>query len=441
MDLRVRLVVWLSGFSLALLVCACLVVGLNLRQDVAEEMAASARLADLMLGIGEAGTGGERLAGLIAAGELRHVRVSLDRSILEQSAQLPAAPAGDALLHSFGRWLLPAQAEAPAARRIALPDGAGTLVIHAEPHSELREILRDAVRLLGVLLLFAVATVAAAWYAADRALRPVRALEEGLARLARGDTETALPSFRLKEFSRIAAAIERLADSLAQSRAAERRLGRCLMEVQEAERRELARELHDEFGQSLTAIGAAAAFVERHAAAAQPDALAECARDIRGESGRMSAQVRSLLRQLRPHGLEGLGMLDALRELIAGWRQRTPHIEVGLALPGRLPGLSPDAGLALYRTVQEALTNVLRHASAGRVNIALVEQAGGLLLRIADNGRGCAGTVLRRPGGGLLGMRERAAMAGGLLALEDTPGGGLTVSLRLNTRTEEELCA
>lgn len=441
-DLRVRLVVWLSGFSLALLAGACVVVGLNLRQDVAEEMAASARLADLMLGISQAGSA-EQIAGLLAAGELRHVQVRLDRSVLEQS---PAAglqhlpPSGaEALLLALAGGLLPAAPDAGQARRIELagPDGA-VIEIRAQPLSELREILRDAARLLGVLVLFAAGTVLAAWFAADRALRPVRALEDGLARLARGEPRAALPPFSLKEFSRIADAIDQLADSLAQSRASERRLGRSLMEVQETERRELARELHDEFGQSLTAIGAAAAFVERHAAGAEPAALAECARDIRGESGRMAAQVRGLLRQLRPHGLDGLGMLDALRELIAGWRQRAPQISIGLALPASLPALPPDAGLALYRTAQEALTNVLRHAGASRVDIALGQAGGELLLRIADNGCGRAGEILGRAGGGLLGMRERAAMAGGALMLDDTPGGGLTVGLRLTTRNEEE---
>lgn len=441
MDLRVRLVVRLSGFALALLAGACLVVGLNLRQDVAEEMAASARLADLMLAIGQTQPA-EAIAGLIAAGELRHVQVTLDRSVLEQSPAQPPVPAptsgADAVLLALFGWLLPSQADA-AVRRIELAGGDGAaLLIRAEPLSELREILRDAARLLGLLLLFAAGTVLAAWHAADRALRPVRALEDSLARLARGDTQTALPSFQLKEFRRIAGAIERLADSLAQSRAAERRLGRCLMEVQETERRELARELHDEFGQSLTAIGAAAAFVERHAAAAEPAQLAECARDIRGESGRMSAQVRGLLRQLRPHGLEGLGMLDALRELIAGWHQRLPGVALEVALPARLPALSAEAGLALYRTVQEALTNVLRHAAASRVDIALAADGNGLLLRVADDGCGRAAEVMRRAGGGLLGMRERAAMAGGEFRLEDRPGGGLVTLLRLTTMNGKE---
>lgn len=438
MDLRMRLVAWLSGFSAALLAGACLVVALNLRQDVAEETAASARLADLMLAIGQ-GQSAASIAELIAAGELRHVQVTLERSILEQShaAPAPAAEAGvDAVLLALFGWLLP-QGEA-AARRVELAGGDGAaLVIRAEPGSELREILRDAARLLGVLLLFAAATVLAAWYAADRALRPVRALEDGLARLARGDARAALPAFELKEFSRIAGAIERLADSLAQSRAAERRLGHRLMEVQETERCELARELHDEFGQSLTAIGAAAAFVERHAGGAEPAQLAECARDIRGESGRMSAQVRGLLRRLRPHGLDGLGMLDALRELVDGWRARLPGVAVEVALPPRLPALSPAAGLALYRCVQEALTNVCRHAGASRVEIALAAEGEALQLRVADDGRGRAAEALRHAGGGLLGMRERAAMAGGAFRLEDRPGGGLVAVLQLNTAKEE----
>ncbi|PKO57714.1 MAG: hypothetical protein CVU25_07040 [Betaproteobacteria bacterium HGW-Betaproteobacteria-19] len=285
--------------------------------------------------------------------------------------------------------------------------------------------------MLSVLLLFAMGSILAAWYAADRALRPVRALEEGLARLARGEPHPVLPRFELKEFRRVAASIEQLAEALIHARANERRLGHCIMALQEAERRELARELHDEFGQSLTAIGAAAAFVEMHAPTADPKVLSECARDIRAESVQMSVHVRGLLRQLRPHGLEGLGMRDGLRELVDTWRQRSTGIGVELDMPEVLPPLTADAGLALYRTVQEALTNVLRHSGASRVRICIESVAGMLVLTVADDGCGRAVDVLRNARGGLLGMRERAEMAGGALQLGASPLGGLAIRLEL----------
>jgi two-component system sensor histidine kinase UhpB len=428
MDLRVRLLAFLSACSLVLLFAAGATVVSSLRDDVAEEMAASARLVDLMLSIGEAREhGGGRIERLLANGELRHLRVEVERADLEQ-----ASPAGavHGPLVTLAQRLSGVNEEALAARSVALADRS-VIRITPDPESEICEILTDAARMFALLAAFVSASLAAAWYAADRALRPVRELEAGIERLARGELRRALPVFELREFRRIAGALDRLADALAHARANERRLARCLIDLQETERRELARELHDEFGQSLTAVGVAAAFIERHAAGAAPEALAESARDIRGESSRMAVHVRSLLRQLRPHGLEGLGMRDALRELIDGWRARSPQIAVVADLATGLPSVSAAAGLTLYRTLQEALTNVYRHAAATEVTVSLTEEASAIVLKVSDNGGGRAADVASRARGGLLGMRERAEMAGGRLELCDSEPGGLSVILRL----------
>lgn len=423
MDLRWRLVAWLSAFSVALLAAAVLLVGLALREDVAEEVEASTRLAELMLAVHEAREGSRAaLDRLLADGGLRHVRVSLERPEMEQSLRSASGAAG------VLDWLadrLPG-VEAPELR---IPLGRDVLLVSANPRSEMLEILRDAVFMLAALLAFVLAGGTAAWFAVDRALRPVRALEDGLQQLAQGASRAALPQFELREFRRIAQAIERLAASLADSRAAERTLARRLIDLQETERRHLARELHDEFGQSLTAIGAAAAFVERHAGSADPGSLTACARDIRGQVAQMSAHVRGLLTELRPHGLEGLGMVDALAELLAAWRQRETGIALEARLPEVLPGLAPNAGLALYRTLQEALTNVLRHSGARRAWVRVSAQAGGVCLAVCDDGCGRATRV--HPGGGLLGMRERVEMAGGRLVLGNAVEGGLRLELWL----------
>lgn len=427
MDLRVRLLAFLSVASLALLLAAFLVTAASLREDVAEELAASSHLVDLMLSVSaarEQGTG--PVGALIAEGRLRHVQVVLGRSDLEHPFPFVTH---DGLL-GWAYRVAGLSGDPPIVQRIEL-GGGDALFIRADPRSEIDEIIGDAVRILTVLVLFAFGSILAAWHATDRALRPVRALEEGLASLARGELHPRLPRFELMEFRRVAASIERLGEALAHGRANERRLGRCMMTLQEGERRELARELHDEFGQSLTAIGAAAAFVERHAETAEPAVLAECARDIRSESGRMSVQVRSRLRQLRPHGLEGLGMRESLRELIDAWCQRSMGIAVEVKMPAVLPPLTVEAGLALYRTVQEALTNVLRHSGASTVRIGLETRARVLTLTVADDGCGRAAEALRKACGGLLGMRERAEVAGGALQLGVSPLGGLGITLEL----------
>ncbi|WP_374243455.1 sensor histidine kinase [Zoogloea sp.] len=424
MDLRWRLFGYVLGFALALLLAAAAWVGLALREDVAEEMAASTRLVNTMLAVSAAPESrvGE-LEALLAGGQLRHVSLHVERSNLEQAP----APARRGVLDALVDHLLDGREIHE--RRIPLGDG--TLVIRADARAEIHEVLRDGARIMATLVVFSLAMAAVAWLAAHRALKPVRELEEGLAKVGREEGRVSLPAFRLKEFASIASAIERMSEELAETRQARRQLARRLLDLQESERRELARELHDEFGQALTAVSVSAAYIERHAGRASPDDLAQSARDIRSESTRMIGQVRNLLSQLRPHGLEGLQMMDALNDLVSGWRGRAPQIGIEAAFPKSLPALPPAAGLALYRTVQEALTNVLRHSVASRVRLTLRQVGKAVELTVCDNGVGQAQDIVRRSRGGLLGMRERAEMAGGSCCFDEAPGGGLQVRLCL----------
>ncbi len=424
MDLRWRLFGYVLGFALALLTAAAAWVGLALRDDVAEEMEASTRLVNVILALSAAETSRpEALQALIESGHLRHIALALERSSLEQAAP-PAASGGLARLATLLIGERPIHE-----RRVALGDA--VLVIRADASAEIREVLRDGLRSMATLLVFSLAMAAVAWLAAHRALRPVRALEQGLDRIGRGDGAVSLPPFRLREFASIALAIERLSADLATARDNERALSRQLLELQERERRELARELHDEFGQALTAVNLSATYIERQAGRASPEQLQACARDIRQEASRMLGQVRTLLAQLRPHGLDGRQIVDALNDLVRGWRGRAPQIGIETEFPPTLPALPPQAGLALYRTLQEALTNVLRHSVASRVRLSLQTRGPAVELTVCDNGVGTVEAVCQRARGGMLGMRERAELAGGRCWLADAPGGGLQVRLSL----------
>lgn len=424
MDLRWRLFGYVLGFALALLVAAAAWVGLALREDVAEEMEASTRLANVILAVGTTpGSRAAELRSLLAGGQLRHVAVSVERSNMEQGV----APAAAGVLSTLADYLLDGRLIHE--RRIPLGDE--TLVIRADPRAEIHEVLRDGLRNMLTLIVFSLGMAVVAWVAAHRALKPVRLLERGLARLGRGEERVSLPPFELKEFASIAQAIEKLSGELAEARAARQQLARQLLELQENERRQLARELHDELGQALTAVNVSAAYIERQAGRCAPELLASIAGDIRTQTNAMLTQVRNLLSQLRPHALEGGQMVDALNDLVRGWRGRAPEIGIEAEFPPSLPLLPPQAGLALYRTLQEALTNVLRHSVASRVCLSLQARGRELELMVADNGIGKVEDVARRSRGGLLGMRERAEMAGGRCWLADTPGGGLQVRLSL----------
>jgi two-component system, NarL family, sensor histidine kinase UhpB len=201
--------------------------------------------------------------------------------------------------------------------------------------------------------------------------------------------------------------------------------GRRALEAQEAERLRIAQGLHDEVGQGLTAVQLWLASVG--------DSVPH---DRRGELVEMQAVVRQLLEEvrrialeLRPQMLDDLGLPSALNELAAGFARRT-GITVERSFGSALPHLTSQAELALYRVVQEGLTNVARHASAGSVRLSLTEGHGSVIMRLVDDGTGMTPGDLDGHGG-LRGMRERAVFVGGSLAIEPGAGGGVEVRLEI----------
>jgi two-component system sensor histidine kinase UhpB len=416
MDLRRQLVAWLGALLLGLILMTVTINLASLRSDVAAEIAASERLALALLEAGRIGAvasdqeAAARLAGILERGALRHIAISTDGAALS----LPNG-AGTHL----ARWLN----LAPGAGH-AVQVGGQTLRIIPNPASEIDERLADIVQLWSTLLFFSGATLLVAWFAADRALRPVRALEAGLQRLAAGEPDAALPPFALREFSRVAKAIDHLAATLSAAQQGQRQLSHQLLRVQEDERRTLAMELHDEVGQTLTAISLTAAYLARHATDLDGAKIDECARDLRRDVRACSEQLRAMLSRLRPHSLEGAGLASALRDLLHNWQQRACGTVFSLNLPAQFPMLGQDASLVLYRVVQEALTNVVRHSGAARCLVELAVEGPDLAVRIDDDGCGLplAGVVR---GCGLTGMAERLRMVGGTLRIAAGGSGGV----------------
>lgn len=425
MDLRKRLVIWLGGLLGGLLLVAVLINLHSLRGDIRAEVAASERLVAVLLKAGQTPADDTAaLAALLGNAGLRHLSIQHD-NIPDSVAAKP-------------HWLAPLlgiASSATPAQTIRL--GERTLHLAPNPASEIEERLGDTVRLCITLLLYSGATLLVAWWSADRALTPVRELEAGLQRLADNAPNAALPPFALREFRRVARAIDALAGALTTARAAQQQLARQLITVQEEERHGLARELHDEMGQTLTAIGVTAAFLERNATRLAPSGIVECAEDLRRDVKTCGEQLRAMLKRLRPHGLDALGLASALRELVANWQQRESGIAFALDMPAQLPVLNEAAALVLYRVVQEALTNVVRHSGARHCRIGIAVAQGTLRLSVEDDGNGLpeAGPARR---GGLLGMAERLEMAGGSLKIESNAAVGLHLRACLPLTEEKQ---
>jgi signal transduction histidine kinase len=215
---------------------------------------------------------------------------------------------------------------------------------------------------------------------------------------------------------------------LAQLLAENKRLAQQYIDIQESERKALARDLHDEMGQYLNAIKLDA--VSLRDAAVRPEAAA-AARAMIANIDRVYAAVAALIRQLRPVGFDELGVAAALEHCVDEWRTRLPAVALRLSVSGDFAALDEDRGLVLYRLVQEALTNIARHSEATEVEIRIASDATVkgrecIELLIADNGRG-ADLRAPRTGLGLLGMRERVAALGGSITLSSESGGGFKV--------------
>ena len=206
-----------------------------------------------------------------------------------------------------------------------------------------------------------------------------------------------------------------------------RELARQLIAVQENERRALARELHDELGQSCNSIRVEAAYIQR---ASDPREINAAAVRAAACAESLYQHVRNLLRRLRPAELDELGLLAALQALCEAWEERS-----GVACiffhDGVFDALDETTATALYRVAQEGLSNVMRHAQASRVRIGLQREASGALhLRVEDDGRGFDPHQHSR-GLGLLGASERAAALGGSLRIDSRPGAGARLHMKL----------
>ena len=222
-------------------------------------------------------------------------------------------------------------------------------------------------------------------------------------------------------FSEVITARKQAEDALRESRARLEALTRQLLEVQESERRSIARELHDEVGGVLTAVKLNLQSLRRKRSdeAALTDGIALV-------DGAIEA-VRSISLDLRPAVLDDLGLIPALR-----WYCEHQALRAGIPIELALDAIdlktAPQLESACYRIVQESITNALRHAGARRIEVALRREDGHFMIEIADDGAGFAPTAARsRESSGLLGMEERVKLLGGRLAIDSAPGAGTRV--------------
>ncbi len=313
----------------------------------------------------------------------------------------------------------------------------GSVVIAGEPADEIAEVWENMTALASVAMLVNLAMIGVLYVLFGRVLDPLTSLGTGLLDLERRSFGVRLARPKARELAAITDRFNALAGALEATRAENAALYQRLITTQDDERRNTARELHDEVGPSLFGLKANAGSIVT-AAAALPDAPAravhERARDILAIVEHLQTVNRSLLTRLRPMALGHVPLTDLLADMIRERARQNPQLAFPFAAGKLQPSYGDAIDLTIYRCVQESLTNAIRHAKASNVRVNLDEAqvadaTARIELAVEDDGRGIDPQTPR--GFGLRGMQERVRALGGDFTLENVSGGGTRVRVAI----------
>lgn len=449
MSLRFRLNLAIAAIFAVVLLAGTVVVIQKARQAVATEIQSIANLAGQLLELALQSEGADQtfegrvplMSRISEFEKARHLHIELvegsNRSILTSQAETSETEQAQAP----GWFVGLVEPSIKEMRRAVQWNGmrSAEIVIRPDPSDEIAETWEEARSLLGLLVLFLVLANTLVFVTIGRALRPVDLILHGLQGIELGNYRSRLPSFRLPELEAIADKFNHMAEVLERSREETRFLTQRSLAIQEEERRHLAHELHDEMGQSISAIKAFAISIGQRDT--QDKAIEESANTIAEISSHLYDVVRSMMRRLRPVVLDELGLVPALIEIIDRWNQRHKDVFCRFHAGPDVKGLSEDIEITLYRIVQECLTNIAKHAHASEVEISLICRRGdlhetskrSLRLKVSDDGVGMDPRIT--PWGlGLLGMRERVQALNGTFEFRANPSVTVAVDLPLSAQ-------
>lgn len=328
-----------------------------------------------------------------------------------------------------------------APKEIRLPNG--RIVLRADPSRATLDGWDDLRPMLWMVLAGFVLGNALVYALVGRAMKPLHRVVQGLRSMAQGAYDTRLPALAGREGRLISQAFNGMAQSVqdsalarrqaqeaTQALAENRELTQIIQARIELERGAIARELHDELGQQVTAIKSVGLAIARRAAG-QDASIEQSARLVMACADQIYDGVHRLISKLRPLALDRFGLHDALQDLLGDWRVRHPGVVLSLMMTGQLDGLDDALSTAVYRIVQEAVNNALRHAQASRIDVSVLVTDARLHLEIADNGTGRVEAFEVTGHYGVLGMRERAQALGGSFEMEQIEPAGVRVQASL----------
>jgi two-component system sensor histidine kinase UhpB len=441
MRLRTRLNLVVAALSAAFLVVLIAAEVESARNSVREEIEAANRVASQLLGslaavYSQVGGPDLVLHFLQQLGRVRANEVFLQTNTGEILYHSPPAT------YKAGReapaWFTHLLAPHPAKYTFPLRGGV-MLVVQAQPSRAVLDAWDDVTFLAAIAAAMFVIVNGLAFWSVKRALKPFPVIAEGLERVQQGDLGYRLPPLAGNEAHAIGAAFNRMAQAVqdkvlaerkahdAEARLEQRREMASLADQRvEEERRLIAHELHDEFGQSVTAIRSLALAIASQGGIKDP-ATGEVARLISDEAARLYDAMHGLIPRLAPLSLDSLGLAATLESLVRDSQRRHPSI--ALSLRQQLPDeLGPSVTLAIYRVVQEGLINALRHAQASRVDIVVEGGIRRVMATVTDDGVGLSAEWARPGHFGLRGLTDRVQQLGGMFNIGNHEGRGVRLT-------------
>jgi two-component system sensor histidine kinase UhpB len=302
-----------------------------------------------------------------------------------------------------------------------------TLIIQANPMDEVIEVWRETLIFFSTLLLLILLTFLSIHWVFTQNLGDIRLIVAHLKRIETGDYQQKLSFFSTQEYNNIALAINHMSDVLDQTQQQNRALTQHSLKVQEEERQRLSQELHDEFGQYLTAIKVMAVTAAHESS--DTDAITQSISEI---CDHLIMVLRSIMKQLHPLILTELGLKAALEELVSHWESRAPKTIFELQYDNNVDEVSKTIVIQVFRVIQESLTNIIRHAHATRVtiNLRMDDFNREFHLEVSDDGQGCDLQKVAS-GFGLLGMEARITLLNGDFSIHSQRHQGLCMRIKI----------
>jgi two-component system, NarL family, sensor histidine kinase UhpB len=440
MSLRSRLICFVA-ITLALSLAAeGTIVFFNASRSVRTEMSAALRVGQQIVksALGRLPESSDRR---LALEELvaefrgnRHLRVSLSG---DANASVEPSP-GDTYFGAPPSWFARLLGTAPLSARfpIGIPGRDNeSIVVETDPKNEVLEVWNSFGDSLLTLLLFFGLSILLIYYCIGRALRPLDQLAAALKQIGHGDHTMRVGGSPVPEVAQLQRSFNRMAIELAALDEEKRRLNERLLTLQEEERGEIARDLHDEVSPFLFAVNADLASIARLAAEGRGAEIAAEIQLTLDAVSHMQRQIKALLLRLRPGVLQDFGLAAAIMSTVDFWRRRRPEICFEVRLPEDSASFGPLIDNAIYRIVQESLTNAVRHGDPGTISVKVREAAANLpgteCIKVEVRNDGLGTDEAADFGFGLTGMRDRVHALGGRLVLVREPSLGLSVTATL----------